>query len=149
MKRSAGFYVLTAAFFVWVLIPVASHGFKQADVDKLLSTKECQWCDLNGANLEGADLAGANLASANLSSANLAKANLAGANLAGSYFRKANLKGANLTNAFMQKANLSRADLSGVNTTGTDFTGATGVDGTKCIEDSIGECKREVLFHSQ
>ena len=119
-------------------------GLFKSDLDKLLETKECQECDLSGANLEGARLEGANLTGANLKGANLrgvrlllsmdadaslspsrfapfsdlTKVNLTGANLT-----EARLDGANLTGASLKEANLTDAVLMGVNLDGADTTG--------------------------
>jgi uncharacterized protein YjbI with pentapeptide repeats len=81
------------------------------DTQKLLSTKNCQQCDLSGAGLVMNDLTGAKLVGANLVGANLSRANLTGADL----------RGANLTGASLHGANLMGADLRGANVTGTDF----------------------------
>lgn len=78
---------------------------------QLLSTKQCQQCDLSGAGLVLADLSGAQLSGADLSRANLARANLRGANL----------KGANLSGASLFGVNLIGADLTGANLTGADM----------------------------
>ncbi len=93
-------------------------------VQQLLSTGECQGCDLTGADLSGAHLLGADLRNANLQGANLIEANLEGADLTG-----ANLNGANLTQAFVTNASLNCANLNQVNLTAaklydTDVSGA-------------------------
>jgi len=74
--------------------------------------------DCQGCNLRGADLNGADLRDARLEGANLTEADLKGANL-----RRANLQGANL-----YKADLSGADLNGANLTGANLQGAVGLD---------------------
>jgi uncharacterized protein YjbI with pentapeptide repeats len=38
--------------------------------------------------------------------------------------------------------NLTDANLAGANLTETDFSYATWIDGSKCKEGSIGECKK-------
>jgi uncharacterized protein YjbI with pentapeptide repeats len=38
-----------------------SYAFSQADLDKLLATKRCEWCDLRNADLSGAQLSGATI----------------------------------------------------------------------------------------
>jgi uncharacterized protein YjbI with pentapeptide repeats len=81
---------------------------------QLLSTKNCQQCDLTGAGLVMNDLAGAKLNQANLVGANLSRTNLMGADL----------RGANLTGASLFGANLTGADLRGANLTGTDLRSA-------------------------
>lgn len=83
-------------------------------IQQLLSTKECQQCELSGAGLVVTDLAGAKLSGADLSRANLSRANLTGADLTG----------ANLSGASLNGANLSGANLSGANLSGTDLRDA-------------------------
>ncbi len=85
--------------------------FRQEDVDRLLSTKQCPNGHLSGANLAGADLSGANLAGADLYGASLPKANLKGAKLAGATLEGANLYAADLTGIDMKEGVLSWADL--------------------------------------
>lgn len=78
---------------------------------QLLSTRQCEGCDLTNAGLVMANLAGANLRGANLSRANLSRANLAGADLSGANLTGASLFGADLTGANLSGANLAAADL--------------------------------------
>ena len=54
-------------------------GLFKSDLDKLLETKECQECDLSGANLTGASLKEANLTDAVLMGVNLDGADTTGA----------------------------------------------------------------------
>lgn len=103
---------------------------------QLISTKQCERCDLSNAglvyaNLTGADLKDANLVGANLSRANLIGANLSGANLAGAVLFNANLSGANLSGANLAGADVRGAILSGavvqnVVTDNANFFGAVG-----------------------
>ena len=60
------FFLTPAALF---LLSGLCYAFKQDDVDKLLNTKQCAWCDLGNAELSGAKLENANLADADLSGA--------------------------------------------------------------------------------
>jgi uncharacterized protein YjbI with pentapeptide repeats len=78
----------------------------QESFTKLLSTKECQNCDLSRVQLVNVDLSNAKLAGANLTGANLVNAKLSGADLSG-----ANLSGANLDNVDITNVNLSKAIL--------------------------------------
>jgi uncharacterized protein YjbI with pentapeptide repeats len=99
------------------------------EVQKLLSNRECQGCQLQAAGLMHADLVGvnlqgANLMQANLSQADLSGANLQGANLAGAVLRGANLSGANLQGANLQGTDLYQAYLYGANLTGVDLRSA-------------------------
>ncbi len=80
------------------------------DLQRLLSTGECQRC-----NLVGVDLSGEHLIGADLRGANLSKANLSGANLEGADLTNANLKGANLSSSFLTNVNFKKANLNGVN----------------------------------
>jgi hypothetical protein len=80
---------------------------------QVLSTRQCQQCDLSGAGLVFANLVGADLSKTNFDGANLSRANLRGANLAGASLRGAALYGADLSGANLQGADLSSADLRG------------------------------------
>ncbi len=81
---------------------------------RLLSTKNCEKCDLSGVGLVMNELSGANLSRANLVGANLSRSNLMGADL----------RGANLTGASLFGANLTGADLRGATLNGTDLRSA-------------------------
>ncbi|NET30957.1 MAG: tetratricopeptide repeat protein [Cyanothece sp. SIO1E1] len=104
---------------------------------QLMSTRQCQNCDLAGAglvraNLSGADLVGVNLSTANLTSANLSNANLQGANLISVVFHSANLSGADLSGADLRGADLRNAylintNLEGANLQGANLRGAIGL----------------------
>ena len=113
--------------------------FSEADLEKLKATKECNKCDLRGAdlsrldiywaklteaNLSGANLTNANLGGARLIGANLTGANLTGANLSRTRLQWANLKGANLSEADLRYANLISADLTNANLEGANLEGA-------------------------
>jgi len=143
--------------------PLGALAFKQEDLDRVLATKQCTFCDLTGAQLSGADLSGSRLSGARLSAANLSKTSLSGsnlrnvnmhhtqlldANLSNADLSGADLAGADLTGASLSRAKLSGADFSDANLSGTDLseanlTGAYWVDGKRCKEGSIGECKRD------
>ncbi len=87
------------------------------DLNRLLDSRECQKCNLQGADLSNLDL----------SMVNLTEANLQGANLSGTLLKDATLKGANLqradlTDASLFQATLSKADLSQAKFRGIDFT---------------------------
>jgi hypothetical protein len=164
VKRNNLILVLCAAIVALILTSGMSYPFAQKDLDKLESTRECTWCDLQNADLSGAQLTGvrlsntnlsgvnlsranlsdASLPSARLSRANLSGANLSGATLSGAYLRDANLTNANLSRANLSGANLSYANVSGANLSGADLSGALWTDGIKCAEGSTGTCKREV-----
>lgn len=111
MKRT----ILTTAF---LLTATSFHAIANAEnmehTQRLISTKQCQQCDLSGAGLVLADLNGASLSGSDLSRANLSRANLRGADLSG----------ANLTGASLYGADLSGANLSGATLNGTDLRDA-------------------------
>jgi uncharacterized protein YjbI with pentapeptide repeats len=80
------------------------------ELNRLLSTGECEGCNLVGVDLTGAHLVGVDLRNANLQGAILVNANLEGADLSG-----ANLQFANFTAAFVNGTNFSNANLTQVN----------------------------------
>ncbi|MEM7770130.1 MAG: pentapeptide repeat-containing protein [Cyanobacteria bacterium P01_E01_bin.6] len=93
-------------------------------LQRLLSTRTCEGCNLSRAglvyaNLSDANLQGANLRQANLSQADLSGTDLSNANLAGAVLYAANLAGANL-----RGADLRGADLRGAFVQGADLEGA-------------------------
>ncbi|BAW95653.1 TPR domain containing protein [[Synechococcus] sp. NIES-970] len=95
-------------------------------LSQLLSSRQCQNCQLNrsglaNARLDGADLRGADLRQANLSRADLSLADLRGANLSGASLVGANLAGANLEGATLDGADLREAYLAGANFTNTSL----------------------------
>ncbi|MEL7077272.1 MAG: pentapeptide repeat-containing protein [Cyanobacteria bacterium J06582_2] len=107
------------------------------DLEQLIETGECEYCDLSNADLseveiEEANLVGANLTGANLTSAAMESAYLVGANLTGADLTDTNLSGANLTfanlteatavNTDFEAANLQSANLSNANLEGADLT---------------------------
>lgn len=96
------------------------------DLSRLLSTRQCQNCDLVStglvnAKLGRADLRGADLRQANLSRSDLSMADLRGADLRGASLLGANLAGANLEGANLDGADLREAYLSGANFTNTSL----------------------------
>ncbi|MDJ0633628.1 MAG: pentapeptide repeat-containing protein [Xenococcaceae cyanobacterium MO_188.B29] len=95
-------------------------------VQKLLTTKECIRCNLQGADLSGADLQEANLEGANLEGANLQQAQLkqaylVGANLSQANLEEVDLNSANLTLAKLPNSVLKNADLKGANLQAADL----------------------------
>lgn len=89
--------MITLSLAILPITPVRASNLQ--DIRQLLSTKECENCNLTNAGLVLADLSGANLTGANLT----------GANLAGS-----DLRGAYLANAIAVDANITEAQLIGV-----------------------------------
>lgn len=119
----------------------------------LLAGSNLNGADFSGANLRGADLTYAELKRANLAEAdlknfraisanlkksilvasNLEEADLNSANLIGSSMRRANLKNAdlgvaNLESADLTYASLWNAELTNAHISGTDFSGAFGLE---------------------
>lgn len=80
-------------------------------VQRLMSDRECQTCELSGSSFVHTDLSGVSLVNADLSRANLNRADL----------RNADLRGANLTGAILFNANLAGADLRGADLRGADL----------------------------
>ncbi len=113
-----------AAMLLTIGVAVPAHAENPDQVQQLLSTKECQGCDLSRAGLVLARLTGANLNQANLAGANLSQAILSGANLSGANLAGASLYGADLGGANLAGADLSGADLRGAFLSGADLTGA-------------------------
>jgi len=163
VTRNKSGFIICFSVLALALMANVCHGFGQKALEKLKETEDCTYCDLQNADLSGAQLHGARLSGSNLSGANLSKANLSdanmlsarmnradisGANLSGAFLRSANFRDANLTGANLSRANLSGANLSfaaisGADLTDADLSGATWIDGTKCADESNGECKKE------
>jgi uncharacterized protein YjbI with pentapeptide repeats len=139
-------FLFALAFFVGCLTSDFSYAFNEADLARLLSTKQCQWCNLQDADLSGTQLSGAQLSNASLTSARLTNTNLSRTNLSGAFLMKANLTGAKLIDAFLVNANLSNANLTDADFSGADLSGAIWTDGTKCEKKSFGECKQSNLL---
>ncbi|WP_066383963.1 MULTISPECIES: pentapeptide repeat-containing protein [unclassified Anabaena] len=114
----------TSVFLTTISLTATAQAANPEHLRQLLSTKQCQNCDLTGAGLVMADLSGANLSGANLAGANLSRANLSGADLRGANLGGAGLFGANLSNAKLGGANLASADLRSSYLANTEFTGA-------------------------
>ena len=93
---------------------------REANADKLRSSKSCAGCNLSGIDFTGDDLSGADLSSTQLSNAIFTEANLTGANFSG----------ANATSAVFHKADLTQSQLASINGTEIKFQGAnlTGTD---------------------
>ncbi len=128
MNLRRPFIVVMAIAFC--LAAGAAQGFDPNHVARLLATKQCRSCDLDGATLAGINLQGANLEVANLQGADLTNTNL-------SY---ASLRAANLSIARMRGANLTGADVHNADFDGADLYGATWTDGSKCAARTLGRC---------
>jgi tetratricopeptide (TPR) repeat protein len=126
---TAGLTAGLTAVLTSVTIALPARAENPDHMRQLLSTKQCQGCDLSGAglvltNLSGANLAGANFSRANLSQSNLTSANLQGARLAGASLAGTNLGGADLMGADLRNADLRGAILTGARLDNADLTGA-------------------------
>jgi tetratricopeptide (TPR) repeat protein len=111
-----------AALLSCFSLPVQAENLEH--LRQLLSTKQCESCDLSGSglvmsNLAGARLSRANLVNANFSQADLSGADLSGANLTGASLHGANLMGANLSGAILTGTDLREAYLTNANLSGT------------------------------
>jgi uncharacterized protein YjbI with pentapeptide repeats len=132
-------------FLMVCFIPGIFYAFSEADLARLLSSKECKFCNLLNADLSNAQLSGAQLSNATLNGAKLSNANLSRANLSEAFLTNADLSGANLTDAYLVNASLYNANLSNANLAGANLSGAIWTDKHKCDKDSYGECKRTSL----
>ncbi|TAF55385.1 MAG: tetratricopeptide repeat protein [Oscillatoriales cyanobacterium] len=131
---ASGLTIATVSTLGLLGFPTIARSENLADLQQLLSSKQCSLCNLNNAglvyaNLAGADLSGSqlvrsNLSQSDLSGANLANANLTGASLAGSNLMGADLSGANLAGANLSGAYLTDANFSGANLSGANLRGA-------------------------
>lgn len=86
------------------------NDMRAINIQRLVVTNRCDYCDLVGVDLSNGHLIGADLRGAVLTGADLSWSNLEGADLTG-----ADLTGANLTGAFLTNASLANADLDNVN----------------------------------
>jgi len=145
-KARGGILILCAVLYIVFWPPAAGFAFKPGDLDKLMKTGSCQWCDLGSADLTGAKLAGADLSGANLSGARLKGADLSKADLSSAYMRNADLSGAKLTDAYLNDANLTGANLADADLTDAELSGALWTNGRKCQKGSVKECKIKDLL---
>ncbi|MCW5207471.1 pentapeptide repeat-containing protein, partial [Desulfobulbus sp. US2] len=123
MKKNKYMYLCACLLLCGTAASAESLGSADEDIQKnfnrLVTTKQCQGCDLKGAvltrmdlreaNLQGADLSEAKLSLTNLSKANLKNAVLRGAVLGGADFSGADLRGVDLTDAQLAGAYLKEA----------------------------------------
>ena len=96
----------------------------EAAKKKLLETKSCDGCDLNGVSLQRSNLTSANLQRANLRDANLYQANLGYAQLMNTNLQRVNLREADLFKIYLMGSNLSGADLRETDLREADLNGA-------------------------
>ncbi len=93
-------------------------------LDKLKTTKECNFCNFQNANLANTQLQGISLKKGNLQHSNLVNANFKGSNLSDVNLLGARLSSAILTDANLSNANLDNADLNNADLRGADLRGA-------------------------
>lgn len=135
MKKIALFLLLATAYApdVTAMLKSGKHfdtkktdaeRILDANIKKLLLTKECENCFLYSAYLKGMDLEGSQLPGANLRAANLRGANFSGANLSNADLSEANLKNVNFSGANLSDSDLSHANLDGANLKSTKLTGS-------------------------
>ena len=77
MKKSEQILVLSIVMAAASVIIGELYAFDQKDLDGVIATKQCEKCQLAGADLSGVNLQGARLNACYLSGANLGGANLA------------------------------------------------------------------------
>lgn len=101
-------------------------------LQKLIKSRSCPGCELQGADLSAINLRNANLQGANLSQANLNLADLTEANLSNAVLTGASLAWTELTDATLDGADLSQANFEGGKRLGRalSFEKATLPDGT-------------------
>ena len=104
MKVVIRIFVMSA-LAVPIAIGTPANGFDKMDLQKLISTKACEACDLSDANLREVELSGALLSHANLLNAQLGGANLSFAKLSHIDLRGADLWGANLMKTDLRNSN--------------------------------------------
>ena len=108
--------VMTGCSGAW-LSSGAVHAAQEADLLRLLESRQCPNCRLQDADLVHADLRDSNLMRAQMQRANLSGAQLDGADLRGAdlsftALTGASLRGANLQGAILVGTDLRQADLS-------------------------------------
>lgn len=135
-KLSRNFLSWTALAIVLTNIGSAANAENLDHIRQLLSTKQCQRCDLQNASLVMANLQSASLSNVNLQQANLSQVNLTGADLRNAKMAGSSLSGANLGGADLSGADLRNTDLRGTLFTGAILTG-TLLDGAT-LQSAIG-----------
>jgi inosose dehydratase len=101
-----------------------AFAYDENDLETLLSTNQCNQCDLSNADLSNKDLYGSSLMEANLTGADLSGALLREANLTGGILTNATLTDAKLNGATLTRANMTNAILTNANLTNTKVDAA-------------------------
>ena len=115
------------------------------NLDTLIKTRSCRYCDLSGLNLSRMDLAGADLEGADLSLARLHLANLSQANLRNAKLHGALFGGADLGDADLRGADLRGADLAGAYLGGALLEGKF-ITSTPYAEAGIPDLEKEIYI---
>lgn len=122
--NAAGIVSFVSVFMLFLTHSYRVYGYEEADIQRLLKTNNCEYCDLRDAELSGIKLNRAFLRYAEMMKANLENAELPFADFIAANMRKANLKGANLEGANFMHTKLEGANLSESNLKGTDMRDA-------------------------
>ncbi|WP_299489275.1 pentapeptide repeat-containing protein [Acaryochloris sp. IP29b_bin.137] len=104
---------LGVALFAMLWISPNAQAENPEHLQRLVKSRSCPGCDLQGADLSAVNLRHANLAGANLTNANLNLADLTGANLANALMTGTSLAWTDFTDANLEGANLSQAQFEG------------------------------------
>lgn len=125
-------FLLGAALFSTVLICPDAQAENPEHLERLVKSRSCPGCDLQGADLSAVNLRNANLAGANLAGANLNLADLTAANLSNAVLTGASLAWTTFTDATLEGADLSQSKFEGGERLGQalSFEKATLPDGT-------------------
>lgn len=115
---------------LWISMPAQAEN--PDHLQKVIKSRSCPRCDLQGADLSALNLRNANLQGANLTNANLNLADLSGANLTNAVLTGASLVWTDFTDAQLDGTNLANSKFSGGERLGQAFSfeKATLPDGT-------------------
>ena len=115
-------------------------------VNTVFTGSSMELADFSWSNLMNTDMSYCNLDSAmffeaNLTNAKLSQSNLSNIEFEGAILKNADLSGSKLHYTSLRKANLMGAKLTNVSLKNTDFSHAIWIDGRKCQEGSVNDCK--------
>lgn len=118
-----------------------SASLRASDADGL----DASWAELTSADFSDAVLTDATLAKVTAIQASFVRAHMAHAILDGSNLTGVDLSGAELTDASLVGAVLTGGIVDeDTDFTGADLSGATWVDGRRCLAGSVGKCRKAV-----
>ena len=100
--------LLFGCLMTWFCLMLPAQAANPEHLSRLLETRACVGCDVQGADLQGKDLRGVDLSRANLKNANLSRTQLFAVK-----FKAAQLQGANLSNADLLVVDFTQANLEG------------------------------------